>query len=67
MHGLNSRSSNPNGMMLIRRRRKKHKLKPGHPTDAELIASYLANEGKVTQCPPGRAIGSMQSQSFGLE
>lgn len=66
MQGLNSRSSHPNGMAQ-RRRRKKYKLKPGHPTDQELIASYLANEGKVTQCPPGRAIGSMQSQCFGLE
>lgn len=67
MQGFNSRSKDQRNGMTFRRRRKRYKLRPGHPTDQELIASYLENDGKITKCPPGRAIGSLQSQSFGLE
>ncbi|WP_155136253.1 hypothetical protein [Roseibium sp. RKSG952] len=49
------------------RRRKKIKLRPGHPSDAELISAYLSNNGKITKCPDGIAIGSMQCTGLGLE
>lgn len=52
--------------MMPRRRRKKHKTPPGHPSDAELISAYLT-QNAVTKCPPGYAMGSLQSTCFGLE
>lgn len=51
---------------MPRRRRKKIKTPPGHPTDAELINAYLS-KNVVTKCPPGYAMGSLQSTCFGLE
>lgn len=62
-----SKGGNKAGMMQPRRRRKKFKAPPGHPTDAELISTYLSNNGKITKCPAGYAMGSLQSTSFGLE
>jgi len=53
-------------MQQPRRRRKKIKTPPGHPTDAELIAAYLQTKG-VTKCPAGYAMGSLQSTAFGLD
>lgn len=70
MQGSKSRFSkggmNKGAMMQPRRRRKKIKLPAGHPTDAELISAYLT-QNKVTVCPPGYAMGSLASTSFGLE
>lgn len=51
----------------FRRRRKKIKLYPGHPSDEELISAFLANQGTITKCPPGRALGSLQSTCHGLD
>lgn len=65
-----SRHTSSNGQnkggMMPRRRRKKIKLPPGHPTDAELISAFLS-QNSVTKCPPGYAMGSLPSTSFGLE
>lgn len=53
-------------VMKTRMKRKKHKTPPGHPSDADLIASYLASGGSVTQCGVGRAMGSLNSSDHGL-
>lgn len=45
------------------RRRKRIRTPAGHPTDAELIASF---KGPITKCPDGRAMGSLKSSDFGL-
>ena len=62
-----TKGGNRNGMMQPRRRRRKIKTPPGHPTDEDLISAYLKNDGKVTKCPSGYAMGSLPSTSFGLE
>lgn len=68
MQGTKSRFSKGGkpSAMQPRRRRKKIKTPPGHPTDEELIAAYLRTN-KVTKCPAGYAMGSLHSTSFGLE
>lgn len=48
------------------KRRKKLKTPPGHPSDAELIAAFLANGGQITREPDGVADGAIRSQDQGL-
>lgn len=67
MQGSRFGKKNSKGGMMPRRRRKKIKQPPGHPSDEELIASYLQNAGKVTVCPPGHAIGSIHTTCHGLD
>lgn len=62
-----NKNKNAHGQGTFMRRRKKIKLRPGHPSDAELIASYLSDNGKITKCPDGIAMGSMQCTGLGLE
>jgi hypothetical protein len=51
---------------MKRIKRKKHKLPPGHPSDAEMIAAYLAKGGNVTVYETVRAMGSLNSSDHGL-
>lgn len=48
------------------KRRKKIKAPPGQLSDADLIAAWHANGGKVEICQPGVADGAMRSQDQGL-
>ncbi len=58
----------PAGSQTVMKRikKKKHKLPPGHPSDAELIAAYLAGGGNITKYTTVRAEGSMYSADYGL-
>lgn len=65
MHGTYNKKSDANNMMM-RRPRKKFKPRPGQPSDADLIKSFL-EKNEITQCPPGEAIGSIYSTCHGLD
>jgi hypothetical protein len=56
-------AAQPQTSKLAQRRRKRIKPPAGHPSDAELIASFT---GQITKCPDGRAMGSMKSSDYGL-
>jgi len=68
MQGSRFGNKNAKGGMMMqpRRRRKKIKTPPGHPSDKELIEAFLQSKG-VTKCPPGYAMGSLHSTCYGLE
>lgn len=53
-------------VMKTKVKRKKIKTPPGHPSDDDLIAAYLANGGTVTKASAGRAEGSLYSSDWGL-
>lgn len=65
MHNSRNKSAKSKGgfQKPMRRRRRAWKAPAGHPTDAELIASYTK---PVTKCPDGVAMGSMRSFDMGL-
>lgn len=68
MAGARSRFQKNKGGMVhqVRRRRRKIKTPPGHPTDAELISAFL-EANSVTKCAPGYAMGSLASSCHGLD
>lgn len=68
MNGTKGRTARAGQHQHQNRRMRRKKIAPpkGHPTDAELISAYLANN-EVTKCPAGWAIGSLPHSCHGLD
>jgi hypothetical protein len=65
-----TKKSGKNGMnsMPMRPRRRRVEQTPEMlRQDRSMIDAYLASGGKITQCPPAYAMGSLNSTAFGLE
>lgn len=70
MSSANAATKKKNGMnsMPMRPRRRRVEQTPEMlRANRSMIDSYLASGGKVTQCPPAYAMGSLNSTAFGLE